>query len=78
MNKSTAIKEIMAELLNCDVENAETIARDSCSEWDSFKHLELMLTIEEHFKIKFDIEQINKAIDFYSILELVQGVENEA
>ena len=40
--------------------------------WDSLKHMTLVLTLEEHFKIKFNGEEIIKMDNFKSIKDLIK------
>lgn len=62
MNKTQVlaeVQEIFQDVLdNEDIElTAETVA-DDIEEWDSLSHIQLIVAIEKHFKIKFTSKEI--------------------
>lgn len=62
------IKEILNEVLETADENLYN--RETNAEWDSIKHLELIMSIEEEFEVRFtskevaDIKSIEHIIEF--------------
>lgn len=53
------VQEIFRDVLdNEDIEiNFETVA-DDVEEWDSLSHIQLIVAIEKHFKIKFNSKEL--------------------
>lgn len=42
-------------------------------EWDSLKHMLLMLALEEEFEFRFTDEEMTKCVDVKSILQILDG-----
>ncbi len=62
MNRSELLKElneIFVDVLDTDglVINEQTTAKD-VDEWDSLNHIQLVVAIEKHFKIRFTSQEI--------------------
>jgi acyl carrier protein len=57
----TEVNAIMCDLFKNDSIHLkyETTARD-VKEWDSLNHIELILAVEKHFKIKFNFMDLQK------------------
>lgn len=57
----TEVNTIMCDLFKNDSIRLkyETTARD-VKEWDSLNHIELILAVEKHFKIKFNFMELQK------------------
>lgn len=53
------VQEIFRDILDLDdlVLNYETTA-DDVDEWDSLSHIQLVVAVEKHFKIKFTSKEI--------------------
>ena len=43
---------------------------DNIDQWDSLKHMDLILSLEEEFKIKFTFEEIGEMVNF-KIINLI-------
>ena len=56
------IREAVAELLSISVGRqialTESVTRDSEPTWDSLKHVELILMVEEHFGVQFSEDEM--------------------
>lgn len=73
------IQEAVAELLSISLERqvarAESVTRDCDPKWDSVKHVELILMLEEHFGVQFSEEEMGA---LRSSDEIVQAIEEKS
>lgn len=61
---------IISKVLKTDINKNTT--RKNCSKWDSLKHIEIIFSIEDEFKIEFteeEMAQINSVSSFVSKLD---------
>jgi acyl carrier protein len=73
------LKRIMADVLEV---NADKISKESSMEtiasWDSLKHMELMVAIEENFDITMlSMDEIVEMTTFPKIIEILQNKKSE-
>lgn len=53
------IKNIFCEVLGLPAQNiTDTLAYNSCEQWDSLKHLQIVAMFEESFGIEIDMDDI--------------------
>ncbi|WP_054956225.1 acyl carrier protein [Paenibacillus dakarensis] len=52
------LRTILSEVLNTGVLPNESPKREELPSWDSLKHMELILRLEEQFDIRFSIEEV--------------------
>jgi acyl carrier protein len=67
---SIKVLALMAETFN--VERAlinEDTSQKNLSEWDSLRHLNLMVALEDEFEVSFEPEQIAVMTSFATIME---------
>jgi acyl carrier protein len=66
--------KVISQLMNVPVEQVnEHSSPKNLEKWDSFQHLNLVLALEEEFKIKFSDEEIVGMGDARIILESLQN-----
>jgi len=67
------LTKIMAQILGVqENEITPNSSPDNLSEWDSLKHMNLVLGIEQGFNISFDDEDIMQMLSFEIILETIK------
>jgi acyl carrier protein len=73
------IQEAVADLLSISlgrkVAQTESVTRDSDSKWDSLKHVQLILLLEEHFGVQFSEEEMGA---LRSSDEIVKAIEEKS
>jgi acyl carrier protein len=77
---SSTILRVMREVFDAEAEQiTEKSNQDNVGYWDSLKHLDLILALEEEFKITFPLEEIGNLISFKLIKIILeeQLKENE-
>lgn len=66
------INEIIVDILELDSANEEQMNREKNAGWDSIKHLEIIMAIEEEFDIRFtasEVTQVKNVTDLYTMIE---------
>lgn len=66
------ITSIVAEVLNLDPSSMDTQLRSQIPSWDSLKHMELILRLEEEFRVRFSSREV---AEIQSLDHLVQIIE---
>lgn len=70
LNENT-LKQVMATLLNVDVSAIDQEASmDTIPSWDSLRHMNLVLALEEEFKVSIPDEDAGN-ITSYKLIKLV-------
>jgi len=66
------IKKVMSDVFNVDVSliNNES-SPDNIGNWDSLKHMNLIVALEEEFEIEFDDEEIVDSMNFALIVNII-------
>ena len=67
------IKRVMSDVLNIDVSliNNES-SPDNIENWDSLKHMNLIVALEEEFSIEFDDEEVVDSMNFALIVNILK------
>ena len=66
------IEKIFVKVFAVDAPRA--INKIDCEEWDSLKHIELILELEDEFDLEISDNAALKITDFYSCLEIINGL----
>jgi acyl carrier protein len=66
------IEKIFTKVFSTDTPRA--INKAEYEEWDSLKHIELILEFEDEFNLEIDDISALKIIDFNSSLEIITGL----
>jgi acyl carrier protein len=67
-----AVAELLAISLGRKVGRAELVSRESDPKWDSLKHVQLILMLEEQFGVQFSEEEMGA---LRSSDEIVRAIE---
>ena len=67
------LKRVLANIFNIDIERIDdTTSVDTVSQWDSLKHLNLVLALEQEFNITLSTEQTVEILN-YPLIKAVLG-----
>jgi acyl carrier protein len=68
------IKSVMASVFTCDVsEIGENASPDTIEQWDSLKHMNLIVSLEEEFGVTFSEDEIVEMLNYKLIRETLKG-----
>ncbi|MDW3649144.1 MAG: acyl carrier protein [Bacteroidia bacterium] len=75
MNKQAvlqALNEIYVDVLDNEeiVLSPETVAED-IEEWDSLSHIQLIVSVEKHFKLQFKTQEVQEFANVGSICDAI-------
>jgi acyl carrier protein len=68
----SAVADLLTITLGRQVAQNESVSRDSESTWDSLKHVQLILMLEEQFGIQFSEEEMGSLRDSDGIVRAVE------
>lgn len=69
------VNEIFRDVLDSeDVKVTYESTADDIDEWDSLSHIQLVVAIEKHFKIRFTAAEIN---GFKNVGEMCEGISKK-
>lgn len=72
-NIEARIKEVMSSVFDVDVDTLnEESSQDTVEQWDSMKHLDLVVALEEEFGITIPIEEVGNLVNFKYIKLIVE------
>ena len=67
------VKSILASILNLSVDSIDnTTSQESIEQWDSWKHMNLVVALEEEFNIEFEDDDIDKLLSFSAIIDVLK------
>jgi len=65
------IKKVMSAVFDMPVEEINNESSpDTIESWDSLKHMNLVVALEEEFEIEFTLEQIIEMVN-YSLIKII-------
>jgi len=71
----TQVNEIFKDVLdNEDIQLTHTSTADDIEEWDSLSHIQLIVAIEKHFKIRFSTAELTS---YKNVGEMVEGIQKK-
>jgi acyl carrier protein len=66
---NNTVKLIMANVFRTSIENiTDDLAQKNVSFWDSLRHLNLIVELEEKFGVSFEPEEISEMVTFYKVI----------
>ena len=69
--EKTKIKQVMSAVFEIPLESiAEDASSDNIENWDSLRHLNLILALEEEFGVSIQDEEVGNLVN-YKLIELV-------
>lgn len=68
------VLETMSKTFNIDISLlSEKTSKKDLSQWDSMSHLNLIIDIENEFKITFENDEIISIVDFNSLINVIKN-----
>ena len=68
------IKKVMGDVFNIGVDSINSDSSpDNIENWDSLKHMNLIIALEEEFEIEFDVGEIVDSMNFALILNILKS-----
>jgi acyl carrier protein len=72
------IRNVIAETLQISIEIvAEDSSPATLPQWDSLAHFDLVMALENHFKVKFTLDEIIELQSVATIRQLIQKKKDE-
>ena len=72
----TRIKQVMSQVLGIPAETiGENTSPDTVENWDSLRHMNLIMALEEAFDLSFTEEQMVEMLNYPLILETIKEVK---
>ena len=68
------IKKVMSDVFDIDIESINNDSSpDNIENWDSLKHMDLIVTLEEEFGIEFTDEEIVDSMSYTLIVNILKN-----
>ncbi len=77
MQTEERVKVILETLFEHKISNPEEVSMDNEELWDSLKHLELIVMLEEEFEIQIPREDIPTLNSMLAIIKKIKEIINE-
>ncbi len=67
------VRKIFSEVLGIpEADVTDTLAYNSCVQWDSLKHLQIIAMLEDHFTIEIDMDDIIAMENYAKVKEILR------
>ncbi len=71
----TQVKQIMSNTFSINIEKiSDDSSPDSIANWDSLKHMQLILSLEEEFGIEFSDNEVVELVSFQKIIDALKRI----
>ncbi len=67
--------EILENILETKVDENTNINMENCKNWTSLTHIDIIMSLEEEFDIKFNKEDLNNLKSQQALLEKIQTLK---
>ena len=69
---SDKIKEILSDVIEIDIGDiTESFSSETCEDWDSARHISVILSVEERFGVTFAEDEFLKVLSFVALRDAV-------
>jgi acyl carrier protein len=66
------LKQIVADVLELSPNSIDdSTSRDRVASWDSLNHIHLVLALEQHFQVSFEISEIEAMLSYADIRQVL-------
>ncbi|EAL2036873.1 TPA: acyl carrier protein [Campylobacter jejuni] len=69
--------EILKNILEIEVNEHTNLSMNNCSEWNSLAHIDIIMSLEEEFEIRFDKEKLTELNSQNMLLKEIKKLKNE-
>lgn len=70
------IKKVMSNVFNIDVDTINNESSpDNIENWDSLKHMNLIVALEEEFNLEFSDDEVIEIMNYKLVIEAVKNHE---
>ncbi|EAL0079748.1 acyl carrier protein [Campylobacter lari] len=67
--------EILENILEIKIDENTNINMENCKNWTSLTHIDIIMSLEEEFDIKFNKEDLNNLKSQQALLEKIQTLK---
>ncbi|HEB9334265.1 TPA: acyl carrier protein [Campylobacter coli] len=67
--------EILENILETKIDENTNINMENCKNWTSLTHIDIIMSLEEEFDIKFNREDLNNLKSQQALLEKIQTLK---
>ncbi|EPC1978189.1 acyl carrier protein [Campylobacter jejuni] len=69
--------EILKNILEIEVNEHTNLSMNNYPEWNSLAHIDIIMSLEEEFEIKFDKEKLTELNSQNMLLKEIKKLKNE-